>query len=135
MSSSEYGAFSAVPPDLLTMALYFLLVFGLMAALLFLTSRLGEKKPSDLKLSAYESGMIPMGTARFSYPAPFYLIGIFFLIFDVEAAFIFSWAIAFDRLGWQGWLRITFFIFILLASLLYLRQKDGLEWTTAGRQK
>ncbi len=135
MLPSEYVAFSADQPDLLTMALYFLMVFGLMAVLLFLTSRLGEKKPTDIKLSAYESGMIPTGTARFTYPAPFYLIAIFFLIFDVEAAYIFSWAIAFDRLGWQGWLRITFFIFILLASLLYLRQKGGLEWTTAGQQK
>ncbi|MDD3816204.1 MAG: NADH-quinone oxidoreductase subunit A [Desulfocapsaceae bacterium] len=135
MFPSEYGAFSAVQPDLLTMALYFLMVFGLMAVLLFLTSRLGEKKPTDLKLSVYESGMIPAGTARFSYPAPFYLIAIFFLIFDVEAAFIFSWAIAFDQLGWQGWLRISFFIFILLASLVYLLQKGGLEWATAGQQK
>jgi NADH-quinone oxidoreductase subunit A len=131
MLLSEYGAFSSGYPDLQALAIYFLMVSGLMTIILFLTCRLGAKKPTAVKLSAYESGMIPTGTARFSYPAPFYLIAIFFLIFDVESALIFSWAIAFDQLGWQGWLRITFFIFILLISLLYLRQKGGLEWSTA----
>lgn len=135
MIPATSAAFSSSHPDLLTMALYFLLVFGLMAVLLFMTSRLGEKKPKDVKLSPYESGIIPSGTARFSYPAPFYLVAIFFLIFDVEAAFIFSWAVAFDRLGWQGWLQITFFIFLLLVSLLYIRQKGGLEWSTAGQRQ
>jgi NADH-quinone oxidoreductase subunit A len=131
MLLSEYGAFSSGYPDLQTMAIYFLMVSGLMTVILFLTGRLGAKKPTAVKLLAYESGMIPTGTARFSYPAPFYLIAIFFLIFDVESALIFSWAIAFDQLGWQGWIQITFFIFILLISLLYLRQKGGLEWSTA----
>ncbi|MDD5759300.1 MAG: NADH-quinone oxidoreductase subunit A [Desulfobulbaceae bacterium] len=131
----EHGAFSSAPPDLLAMTLYTLMVFGLMGVILFLTSRLGEKKTTDVKLSAYESGITPTGTARFSYPAPFYLVAIFFLIFDVEAAYIFSWAIAFDQLGWKGWFQITFFIFILLGSLLYLWQKGGLDWATARQQK
>lgn len=134
MVPSEFNAFTSEQPDLLTMAIYILLVLGLLAVLLLLTSRLGAKKPSPVKGAPYESGMIPSGTARFAYPAPFYLIAIFFLIFDVEAAFIFSWAVAFEQLGWLGWLRITFFIAILLLSLLYLRQKGGLDWSTAGQR-
>lgn len=129
------SAFSPDQPDLLSMTLYFLMVCGLMAAVLFLTSRLGEKRTTSVKLSPYESGIVPTGSARFSYPAPFYLVAIFFLIFDVEAAYIFSWAIAFDRLGWEGWLRITFFILVLLAGLLYLWKKGGLEWAAARGRK
>ena len=129
------SAFSPDQPDLLTMTLYFLMVCGLMAAVLFLTSRLGEKRATSVKLSPYESGIVPTGSARFSYPAPFYLVAIFFLIFDVEAAYIFSWAIAFDRLGWKGWLQITFFIFVLLAGLLYLWKRGGLEWASARGRK
>lgn len=126
--SSANNAFLPGQPSLLTMLLFCLMVVTLMAVLLFLTGWLGEKRQGGEKLSPYESGSIPTGDARFSYPTPFYLVAIFFLIFDVEAAYIFSWAIAFDRLGWNGWLQITFFIFILLASLLYLWRKQGLEW-------
>jgi len=131
MPASSLTAFSAQQPDLTTLTVYLVLVFALMAALLLLTGLLGEKKGSVVKLAPYESGMDPSGNARFPYPAPFYLVAIFFLIFDVEAAYIFSWAIAFAQLGWAGWLGITFFIFVLLISLLYLWKKRGLEWAMA----
>jgi NADH-quinone oxidoreductase subunit A len=115
-------------PSILSLAVYSLLVFLLIAALLFLSGWLGEKKPDPEKLRPYECGIIPTGTAQFRYPIAFYLIAAFFLIFDVEATYIFSWAIAFDRLGWSGWLQISFFILILLISLFYLWKKGGLEW-------
>ncbi len=133
MPVSAYSVFSHdTSPDLLTMIVYGAMVFALMAVLLFLTAWLGEKTQGGIKLSLYESGIPPTGSARFPYPAPFYLVAIFFLIFDVEAAYIFSWAIAFERLGFRGWLQISFFILILLVSLLYLWRKRGLEWG-AGR--
>jgi NADH-quinone oxidoreductase subunit A len=115
-------------PGILALFIYGLLVSGLIGALLFLASWPGEKKPNPEKLRPYECGIIPTGTARFRYPVAFYLIAAFFLIFDVEAAYIFSWAIAFDRLGWAGWRQISFFIIILLISLFYLWKKGGLEW-------
>jgi NADH-quinone oxidoreductase subunit A len=115
-------------PSVFSMAVFVGLVLVLLATLLFLTSWLGEQRPTVEKLRPYESGIIPSGSARFPYPAPFYLVAIFFLIFDVEATFIFSWAIAFDRLGWQGWLQISFFIAVLLVSLAYVWLKRGLEW-------
>jgi NADH-quinone oxidoreductase subunit A len=62
------------------------------------------------------------------HPVPFYLVAIFFLIFDVEAAFIFAWAIAFRELGWAGWLEISLFIIILMLSLFYIWKKGGLDW-------
>ena len=101
-------------PGLFSLAIYGFMVLGLVALLLFFASWLGEKKSNPEKQRAYESGIIPTGSARLRYPVPFYLVAIFFLIFDVEAAYIFSWAISYDRLGWAGWLQISFFIFVLL---------------------
>jgi NADH-quinone oxidoreductase subunit A len=96
---------------------------------------LGVKNETAEKLTPYESGVIPTGSARFRYPVPFYLVATFFLIFDVEAAFIFSWAVAFEELGWEGWLRISFFIIVLLVSLFYIWVKGGLDWGPATRRK
>ena len=117
-------------PGILTLGLYAGTVLALTVALLFLCGWLGEKKGTPEKRRAYECGMIPSGSARFRYPVPFYLVAIFFLIFDVEAAFIFAWAVAFEELGWTGWLQIVFFITILLFSLFYIWGKGGLDWRT-----
>lgn len=115
-------------PNIFSMTVYGLMVLALIAVLLFISSWLGQKKPSPEKLRVYESGIIPTGTARLRYPVPFYLVAIFFLIFDVEGAFIFSWAIACENLGWSGWFQITFFIFVLVLGLVYIWVKGGLEW-------
>jgi NADH-quinone oxidoreductase subunit A len=125
---SSIGIFSPSEPGILSLAIYGFLVLILVAILLFLSRWLGEKKPNPDKLKSYECGVIPTGSARFRYPILFYLIATFFLIFDVEAAYIFSWAIAFDSLGWSGWLQISFFIAILLITLFYIWKKGGLEW-------
>jgi len=117
-------------PGILTLGLYAGMVLALTGVLLFLCGWLGEKKGTPEKRRAYECGMIPAGSARFRYPVPFYRVAIFFLIFDVEAAFIFAWAVAFEELGWTGWLQIVFFITILLFSLFYIWGKGGLDWRT-----
>ena len=122
------GTLSPWEPGIFSLAIYGLMVLGLVAVLLFLASWLGEKRPNPEKLRPYESGVIPTGSARLRYPVPFYLVAIFFLIFDVEAAYIFAWAVAYDGLGWAGWLQISFFIFVLLLGLIYIWKKGGLEW-------
>ena len=121
-------ALSPWQPGIFSLVVYGLLVLGLVAVLLFLASWLGEKKPNPEKLRPYESGIIPTGSARLRYPVPFYMVAIFFLIFDVEAAYIFAWAVAYDGLGWAGWLQISFFIFVLILGLIYIWVKGGLEW-------
>ncbi len=122
------GNFSFWQSGILSLAIYVLLVLVLVGALLFLAGFLGERKPNHEKQRPYECGIIPTGAAWGLHPVPFYLIAIFFLIFDVEALYIFSWAIAFYELGWAGWLQIAFFIIVLLLSLLYLWKKGGLDW-------
>jgi NADH-quinone oxidoreductase subunit A len=122
-------------PGVLSLVVYGLLVLILVAILLFLSRWLGEKKAGVEKLRPFESGVIPTGSARFRYPVAFYLIATFFLIFDVEAAYIFSWAIAVDRLSWSGWFQISFFIVVLLIGLFYIWKKGGLEWGPISQKK
>jgi len=115
-------------PGMLSLGVYTFLVLALMGVIVFLTGWLGQQEKTPEKLRPYECGILPTGQARLRYPVPFYLVATFFLIFDVEAAFIFTWAIAFRPLGWAGWLQISFFISVLLVSLFYLRKKGGLDW-------
>ncbi len=122
-------------PGVFSLAVYTMLVLGLMAGLLFLTAWLGRRRPTLEKLRPYESGIIPTGTARLRYPVPFFLVAIFFLIFDVEGAFIFAWAVAGRELGWAGWMRITLFIVLLLIGLIYIWRKGGLSWGPTLKQK
>ena len=117
-----------------SLGVYTALVLALLVLILILTTWLGEKVDTEEKLRPYECGIIPTGMARLHYPVPFYLVATFFLIFDVEAAFIFAWAIAFEPLGWAGWLQMSFFIIVLLVSLFYLWQKGGLEWSPSYRR-
>ena len=135
VSRPAVEVFSPWTPGVLSLAVYAFLIIGLLVVILVLTSWLGVKRSGPEKLRAYESGIIPTGMARFRYPVAFYLMATFFLIFDVEAVYIFSWAIAFERLGWIGWLQIAFFIVVLLVSLFYIWMKGGLEWGPTARKQ
>lgn len=115
-------------PGVFSLVSFTLAILVMMTVMLFLTRWLGDKKANPDKQRPYESGIIPTGTARLRYPVPFFLVAIFFLLFDVEAAFIFSWAVACKSLGWKGWFQMAFFIFVLLLGLVYIWRKGGLEW-------
>jgi len=130
----ETAALSPWEPGIFSLILYGILIMALIAVMLFIASWIGEKKPNTEKLRPYESGVIPTGSARLRYPVPFYLVAIFFLIFDVEGAYIFSWAIAWENLGWSGWLQISFFIGVLILGLVYIWKKGGLEWGPVGEK-
>jgi len=115
-------------PSVFSLVVYGVVVLALIGILLFICAGLGEKKKSIEKLRPYESGVIPTGTARLHYPVPFYLIAIFFLIFDVEGVYIFSWAVSCKSLGWPGLLMISFFITVLLLGPVYIWHKGVLDW-------
>lgn len=115
-------------PGIFSLAVFTGAVLGLMALLLFLSAWLGVRNPTPEKLRPYECGIIPTGNARLRYPVPFFLVAIFFLIFDVEGVFIYTWAVAVKPLGWTGWFEMTYFIFVLMLGLVYIWRKGGLEW-------
>lgn len=127
------GKFLPWEPGVFTLSIYLVLVLSFISSQLFLAAWLGEKRKNPEKLRPYECGVIPTGSARLRYPVPFYLVAVFFLIFDVEGAFIFSWAVASYGLGWLGWLEICFFITMLLLGLAYIWNKGGLEWGPTSR--
>lgn len=114
--------------DYASIGLYTLMVFVVLGALMFLATWLGSRNPNPVKDSPYESGVDPAGSARLKFPVQFYLVAIFFIVFDLEAVFIYSWAVAANTLGWAGFAYITFFIAMLFAGLVYVWKKKGLEW-------
>lgn len=120
--------FNAWDPSVFSLIVFALLAAGLVAALLFLSVVLNRRRPEGEKSLPYECGVIPSGSARPSYPAPFWLVAVFFLLFDVEAVYVVSWAVSFTRLTWASWAQITFFIGVLLLGLFWVWRKGGLEW-------
>jgi NADH-quinone oxidoreductase subunit A len=117
-----------VPLAFYQLVVYTLVTLVLIGGLLLVAWWLGARRSSPAKDIAYESGVVPTGSARLAWPVPFYLVAIFFIVFDVEAAFIFIWAVAWDLLGIPGLVQITVFIIILAAGLIWLWLKGGLEW-------
>lgn len=125
---AQTGALSPWEPGIFALTVFGILIIAFVASQLFIAAWLGEKRPSPEKSRPYECGVIPTGSARLRYPVPFYLVAIFFLIFDVEGAFILTWAVSFETLGWPGWMQMMFFIDVLLIGLVYLWRKGGLDW-------
>ncbi|MBK5274575.1 MAG: NADH-quinone oxidoreductase subunit A [Desulfuromonadales bacterium] len=117
-----------IPDSFYQILIYTVITVALIGVLLLAAWWLGAKRSSAGKKSPYESGIIPTTSARLAWPVPFYLIAIFFIIFDVESAFIFAWAVAWEPLGVTGLIQITVFIVILAAGLVWLWLKGGLDW-------
>ena len=113
---------------LISFGLYCAIAVGLIAFLMLLARFLGQRTDSAEKNAPYESAVNPTGDARLSGPVPFYLVAIFFIIFDLEAVFIVSWAVAYDLLGWNGFWQISFFIVNLFLGLVYLWKMGALDW-------
>ncbi len=132
---SNADLFAPGEPGVFSLAIFTAIVLALIGLLLFISAWLGERRRSPDKQRPYESGIIPTGSARLRYPVPFYLVAIFFLIFDVEGAYIFSWAVAVDDLGWAGWMQMTFFIVVLLAGLVYIWRRGGLDWGPTAQKR
>lgn len=114
--------------ELIPLAIYTVLAVLIISALLLAAYFLGSGKRAPSKGDPYESGVAPTGAAHHASQVPFYLIAIFFIVFDVEGAFIFTWSTAWDLLGFPGLIHITVFIVVLLLGLAWLWLKGGLDW-------
>jgi NADH-quinone oxidoreductase subunit A len=86
------------------------------------------KDPNAVKATTYECGEIPYGQSWIQFNIRFYVIAIVFLIFDVEVALLFPWAVVFQKLGWLAFVEAFVFIVILLAGLAYLWREGDLDW-------
>ena len=88
----------------------------------------GKRKPTPEKLAPYECGMPPVGDARERQSIKFYLVAMIFLLFDIEVAFLYPWAMALRDLGWNGFVQVLLFMLLLLAGYVYVWRKGALDW-------
>jgi NADH-quinone oxidoreductase subunit A len=117
-------------PSFWPFALFMVLVFLLIVSMLVLSAILGQRHMEPSTGEPYESGIVSTGSARLRFDAKFYLMAMFFVIFDLEAVFIYAWAVAVPELGWMGYGEILVFITILMVALIYLYRLGALEWGT-----
>ncbi len=110
------------------LVLYFAAILALVGAMLSSSYVLGTRHANKAKFEPFESGIVSVGSARLRFPAKFYLVAMLFVIFDLEAVFIFAWAIAFRTLGWAGYVEVLVFVAILVAALAYLWRVGALDW-------
>jgi len=94
---------------------------------------LGERHRERATGQPYESGIVSTGSARLRFSADFYLVAMFFVIFDLESVFIFTWAVSVRQVGWAGWVEAAVFIGVLVAALLYLWAAGALDWGPSPR--
>jgi NADH-quinone oxidoreductase subunit A len=121
------------PALLWPLLVYFAAVLLLVAAMLGLSAILGQRHQEKATGEPYESGIVSTGSARLLLSADFYLVAMFFVIFDLEAVFLFAWAVAARQVGWAGYVEVLIFIAILVAALIYLWRIGALDWGTARR--
>jgi len=114
--------------DWLAILLLILLGAGFAAGSIVLSGILGPRKPTPEKLAPYECGMPPVSDARERHPVKFYLVAMIFLLFDIEVAFLYPWAMAIRDLRWVGFAQIMIFFAILLAGYVYIWRKGALDW-------
>jgi len=115
-------------PILWPLLVYAILVLVVAGGMLVLSHLLGERRDRGETAAPYESGILPTGSARMRFGVKFYMVALFFVIFDLEAAFLLTWAIAFRELGWAGYVEALVFIAILLVALVYLWRVGALDW-------
>ncbi len=112
------------------LAAYFIVVLVLVTVVLVLSYILGQRHYERGTGIPYESGMLPTGSARLRFDVKYYLVAMFFVIFDLEAVFLFAWGVAFRELGWAGYIEVLVFIAVLLVALIYLWKLGALDWGT-----
>ena len=107
-----------------------IILFAILLASLLLTVSylLGPKRHKERKLTPYESGIEPVGDAREKFSLRYYLVGALFILFDVEAVFLFVWAVVFKELGMLAFIEIVAFLIVILAGYFYVLKKGVLEW-------
>jgi NADH-quinone oxidoreductase subunit A len=98
----------------------------------FLSKFIGPKNPNPIKLSTYESGMEPIGTARTRFSVKYYMAAMLFILFDIEIVFLYPWAVAFRKFDsavmWYALIEMLIFFVILIIGYIYMLRKGALKW-------
>ncbi|MGN7612561.1 NADH-quinone oxidoreductase subunit A [Magnetococcales bacterium HHB-1] len=108
--------------------MFLFVVLGISAALIGGSILIGVKRPYKEKQDQYECGFKPPSRVYMRFDVRFYLVAIMFIIFDIEAAFLYPWAVAFSEIGLLGFIEMVLFLFVLLVGYVYAWKKGALEW-------
>jgi NADH-quinone oxidoreductase subunit A len=108
--------------------LVLLVAIGQAFLLLGLANTLGPRRPNLAKMSPFECGSVPVGSARDRFGVKFYVVALLFIVFDIEAVFLFPWAVLFTELGWAGYVEMLIFVATLVVGLAYVWKKGVLDW-------
>ena len=114
--------------DYLSILIFFFVAFILSAGFIVLNFLFSPKNPDPEKLSAYECGFEPFSDSRIEFDVRFYLVAILFIIFDLEIAFLFPWAISLGNIGALGFWSMMIFLFVLTIGFIYEWKKGALDW-------
>lgn len=106
----------------------FLLAFAIPLIMLAIAGVTGPRQPSPRKMTPFECGVESLGDTRHRFSVRFFLVALFFIVFDIESVFIFPWAVLFRELGMFGFIEMSIFLAILLLGLFYVWKKGALEW-------
>ena len=112
----------------LPLLIHFLLAGALASAIVLLSWLIGQRKPTRAKLSPYECGMEPIGDARQRFSVKFYMVAMLFILFDVEAIFLYPWAIILKDLKMFGFWEMLVYVGIVLVGYFYVWRKGVLDW-------
>lgn len=121
--------------DLWPLGVYFAAVIATVGGMIGLSFLLGEHRRDRGTGTPYESGIAVTGDARVRLSVKFYLVAMFFVVFDLEAVFIFAWAVGARELGWPGYVEVLIFIAVLVATLAYLWREGALDWGPTPRRR
>jgi NADH-quinone oxidoreductase subunit A len=97
-------------------------------AIIVLSTLVARRNPTPVKLMPYECGMDPIGSARRRFSVRFFVIGMLFIVFDIELIFLFPWAAIYDKLMLLGFAEMLVFVLVLLVGLVYVWKKGALQW-------
>jgi len=114
------------------LVVYFAAVILIVATMLSLSYVLGQRHKEPATGSPFESGIVSEGSVHVRFSVKFYLVAMFFVVFDLEAVFIFLWAVVGRELGWAGYREVLIFIGVLTATLAYVWRTGALDWYQAG---
>ena len=111
------------------------IAIALAAGLIGASSLLGKRARSPLKDTPYESGMAPVGSARERFSVKFYLVGMIFILFDIEAVFLYPWAVVYRELKMFGFIEMFIFVALVLVGFFYVWKKGALDWSAEKEEK
>jgi len=112
----------------LPLLIHFLVALALAGVIVLLSSLIGYRRPTPAKMSPYECGMTPVGDARGRFSVKFYLVAMLFILFDVEAVFLYPWAVILRDLKMFGFWEMLVYIGIMLVGFFYVWKKGALDW-------